>query len=170
MPVPLHVLFDLAAARPRVFASGRSTPSVRTSPSVGDHVFVADDLFWHHAPRSLELARELLRRGIRKQWILVQSRTDLVARHPELLEAWRPLAQDFDIFFGLEAATDEGLDGLHKDATVDETVRGVAVARAHRYGVTGNFVIDPGLDASRISSGSGHSSNSTSCSRPASRS
>ena len=29
---------------------------------------------------------------------------------PDLLEAWRPLAQDFDIFFGLEAATNEGLD------------------------------------------------------------
>ena len=89
----------------------RSIDSVcRDFASVGDHVFVADDLFWHHPPRSLELARELRRRGIRKNWILVQSRTDLVARHPELLEAWRPLAKDFDIFFGLEAATDEGLE------------------------------------------------------------
>ena len=24
--------------------------------SVGDHIFVADDLFWHHPPRSLALA------------------------------------------------------------------------------------------------------------------
>ena len=85
---------------------------------------MADDLFWYHAPRSLALARELRRRGIRKQWMLVQSRVDLVARHAELLEAWRPLAKDFDIFFGLEAATNEGLDGLKKDATVDETARG----------------------------------------------
>jgi len=115
----------------------------RDFDSVGDHIFVADDLFWHHPSRSLELAHELRRRGIRKQWILVQSRTDQVGRHPELLEAWRPLAKDFDIFFGLEAATDEGLDGLMKDATVDETMQGVAVARAHHYGVTGNFVIDP---------------------------
>jgi radical SAM superfamily enzyme YgiQ (UPF0313 family) len=115
----------------------------RDFATVGDHVFIADDLFWHHPSRSLELAGELRRRGIHKKWILVQSRTDLVARHPELLEAWRPLAKDFDIFFGLEAATDEGLDGLRKDATVDETARGVAVAREQRYGVTGNFVIDP---------------------------
>jgi radical SAM superfamily enzyme YgiQ (UPF0313 family) len=115
----------------------------RDFESVGEHIFVADDLFWHHPSRSLELARELQRRGVRKQWILVQSRTDLVGRHPELLEAWRPLAKDFDIFFGLEAATDEGLDGLMKDATVDETMQGVGVAREHKYGVTGNFVIDP---------------------------
>jgi radical SAM superfamily enzyme YgiQ (UPF0313 family) len=115
----------------------------RDFASVGDHVFVADDLFWHHPSRSLALARELRRRNVRKEWILVQSRTDLVARHPELLEAWRPIARDFDIFFGLEAATNEGLEGLHKDATVDETARGVEVAREFRYGVTGNFVLDP---------------------------
>jgi hypothetical protein len=109
----------------------------------GDHVFVADDLFWYHPARSLALAKELRRRGIRKRWILVQSRVDLVARNAELLEAWRPIARDFDIFFGLEAATNEGLKGLTKDATVDQTAQGVEVARSLRYGVTGNFVIDP---------------------------
>jgi radical SAM superfamily enzyme YgiQ (UPF0313 family) len=111
--------------------------------SVGDHVFVADDLFWYHPPRSLALARELRRRGIRKEWILVQSRVDLVARNAELLEAWRPLARQFDIFFGLEAATDQGLTSLTKDATVDHTAQGVGTARSLGYGVTGNFVIDP---------------------------
>lgn len=111
--------------------------------SVGGHVFVADDLFWYHPSRSLELARELRRRGVKKEWILVQSRVDLVARHPELLEAWRPLAREFDIFFGLEAASNDGLRGLVKDATVDHTEQAIAVARGQRYGVTGNFVIDP---------------------------
>src|SRR5262249_6311237 len=91
----------------------------------GPHVFVADDLFWYQPARSLALAEALKRRGVRKRWILVQSRTDLVARHPELLEAWRPLAQDFDIFFGLEAATDDGLEQLTKDATVNMTVQAV---------------------------------------------
>jgi radical SAM superfamily enzyme YgiQ (UPF0313 family) len=111
--------------------------------STGPNVFVADDLFWYQPARSLQLAAELTRRGIRKRWVLVQSRTDLVASHPELLEAWRPIAEDFDIFFGLEAATDEGLTGLVKDTTIDRTVEALAVAREHGYGVNGNFVIDP---------------------------
>jgi radical SAM superfamily enzyme YgiQ (UPF0313 family) len=111
--------------------------------SVGDHVFVADDLFWYHPARSLELAHALRKRGVRKSWILVQSRVDLVARHPELLEAWRPIAREFDIFFGLEAATNDGLKGLVKDATVDHTAAAVELARSLGYGVTGNFVIDP---------------------------
>lgn len=122
----------------------RSIESVcRDFATSGDHVFVADDLFWYHGSRSLALARELRRRGVKKRWILVQSRVDLVARNAELLEAWRPLAKDFDIFFGLEAATNEGLNGLKKDATVDQTGQGVEVARSLGYGVTGNFVIDP---------------------------
>jgi radical SAM superfamily enzyme YgiQ (UPF0313 family) len=58
--------------------------------AVGDDVFVADDLFWYQPARSLALAEELKRRGIRKRWVLVQSRVDLVARHFDLLAAWRP--------------------------------------------------------------------------------
>jgi radical SAM superfamily enzyme YgiQ (UPF0313 family) len=111
--------------------------------SVGDEIFVADDLFWYHPARSRALALELRRRGVRKKWILVQSRVDLVARNAELLEAWRPVARDFDIFFGLEAASNEGLNGLVKDATIDQTTEGIGVARSLRYGVTGNFVVDP---------------------------
>ncbi len=122
----------------------RSIESVcQDMATVGDHIFIADDLFWYHPARSLALANELRKRGIRKKWILVQSRVDTVARNPELLEAWRPIAQNFDIFFGLEAATNEGLTGLTKDATVDHTARGVEVARHYTYGVTGNFVVDP---------------------------
>ena len=39
--------------------------------SVGDSVFIADDLFWNHPARSLDLAQALKARGIRKRWLLV---------------------------------------------------------------------------------------------------
>ncbi|HEY6839123.1 MAG TPA: radical SAM protein [Geobacteraceae bacterium] len=111
--------------------------------TTGDSVFVADDLFWHNPARSLELAAALKKRGVHKRWILVQSRTDLICRSGELLEAWRPLARDFDIFIGLEAASDNGLAGLIKDAGVGDSVEAVRLAREHRYGINGNFLIDP---------------------------
>jgi radical SAM superfamily enzyme YgiQ (UPF0313 family) len=114
--------------------------------AAGPHVFIVDDLFWNHPERSLELAREIKRRGIKKRWVLVQSRCDLVARHPELLEAWRPIAEDIDIFFGLESASDSGLAGLSKDATADQSVEAARVARSMNYQVTGNFVVDPDWD------------------------
>ena len=43
--------------------------------------------------------------------------------HPELLEEWRPIAEDFDIFFGLESASDAGLAGIVKDTTTTESSR-----------------------------------------------
>ncbi len=116
--------------------------------ATGEHVFIVDDLFWNNPERSLELARALRRKGVRKRWLLVQTRTDLACRQPELLEAWRPLAQDFDIFFGLESAGDQGLEQVDKDASIADTLEAARIARSLRYGVTGNFVVDPDWDAS----------------------
>ena len=109
---------------------------------VGPHVFVADDLFWTQPARSLELADALKARGVRKKWILVQTRTDTVASHADLLARWRPLAERFDIFFGLEAATDEHLDGVDKDTGTESTLAAIQIARSLNFGVTGNFLID----------------------------
>jgi hopanoid C-3 methylase len=111
--------------------------------AAGDSIFVADDLFWNHPSRSLELAQALKKRGVRKRWLLVQTRTDVACREPELLEAWRPLAKDFDIFFGLEAASDAGLASVVKDAQVSSSVEAARIARSLGYGVTGNFLVDP---------------------------
>ena len=111
--------------------------------TAGDSIFVADDLFWHNPARSLELAEALKKRGVFKRWILVQTRTDLICRSAELMAAWRPLAKDFDIFLGLEAATDKGLAGITKDSGVAESVEAVRLARELRYGINGNFLIDP---------------------------
>lgn len=108
----------------------------------GDAVFVADDLFWYNPARSLELAAALKKRGVYKRWILVQTRTDLICRSAEVMAAWRPLAKDFDIFLGLEAATDRGLAGIDKDAGVNDCIEAVRVARELRYGINGNFLID----------------------------
>jgi radical SAM superfamily enzyme YgiQ (UPF0313 family) len=108
----------------------------------GDAVFVADDLFWYNPIRSLQMAEALKRRGVYKRWILVQTRTDLICRSSALMEAWRPLAKDFDIFLGLEAATNRGLEGIDKDADVNDCIEAVRVARELRYGINGNFLID----------------------------
>jgi len=118
--------------------------------AVGDAIFVADDLFWNHPERSRELAEALIRRGVRKRWLLVQTRTDLVARHADLLEVWRPIAKDFDIFFGLEAASDAGLQSVTKDAGVAASLEAARIARSLGYGVTGNFLVDPDWDEGKF--------------------
>lgn len=110
--------------------------------TAGDAIFVADDLFWNNPPRSMELATALKKRGVRKRWILVQSRTDIISRNSELLEAWRPIARDFDIFLGFEFATEQALSGIDKDAGIKESLAAVDIARSHRYGINGNFLVE----------------------------
>ena len=61
----------------------------------------------------------------------------------ELLDVWRPLAKDFDIFFGFEAATDAGLAQVDKDTGVSASLEAVRIARSVGYGVNGNFLVDP---------------------------
>lgn len=112
----------------------------------GDSVFVADDLFWYNPSRSIELAEALKRRGVYKRWILVQTRTDLICRSADVMAAWRPLAKDFDIFLGLEAASDSGLSGLDKDAGIKESIEAVRIARELKFGINGNFLVDPDWD------------------------
>jgi radical SAM superfamily enzyme YgiQ (UPF0313 family) len=111
--------------------------------AAGRNVFIVDDTFWADRDRSLALADALRATRDCKNWLLVQSRLDTVVEHPDLLERWRPLARNFDIFFGFEAPTTSGLHALHKDADVDKTVEAIAIARKLGFGVTGNFIIDP---------------------------
>ncbi|HBZ55079.1 MAG TPA: B12-binding domain-containing radical SAM protein, partial [Syntrophobacteraceae bacterium] len=44
---------------------------------------------------------------------------------------------------GLEGSSDAALEGVSKDATVDQSAQAAAVARSMDYGVTGNFLVDP---------------------------
>ena len=111
--------------------------------ATGQHVFVIDDLFWADKEQSQDLARALLASPERKGWILVQSRPDLVSENPDLLELWRPLAKNFDIFFGFESPTVAGLDSLNKESDISKTVAAIKLARKLGFGVTGNFIIDP---------------------------
>ena len=124
----------------------------RDFESVGGDVFVIDDLFFYPRERSRELAAALATRNLKKRWLLVQTRADTVARSADVLEAWRPLAERFDLFFGFEAATDAALSALQKDATVSDSEDAVRLSRSLGFGVTGNFVVDPDWDESDFES------------------
>ncbi|MBI3202682.1 MAG: cobalamin B12-binding domain-containing protein [Myxococcales bacterium] len=111
--------------------------------AVGGDVFVIDDLFFYPRGHSRALAQALAGRSPKKRWLLAQTRADTVVKSADVLEAWRPLAERFDLFFGFEAATDRALSKLQKDATVGDTEQAVQLCRELGFGVTGNFVIDP---------------------------
>jgi hopanoid C-3 methylase len=111
--------------------------------ATGRNLFMVDDLFWADHARSEELGGALLSSQERKNWLLVQTRADLVTENADLLKQWRPLSKNFDIFFGLESHTSSGLNLLKKDAEISKTIEAVRIARELGFGVTGNFIIDP---------------------------
>ncbi len=121
-----------------------SPGDVRTDfQATGRNVFMVDDLFWSDRDRSRELGDVLLKSGVRKNWLLVQTRADLITGNADILEQWRPLARNFDIFLGLESHSTSGLKQLRKDAEINQSIEAVRIARNLGFGVTGNFIIDP---------------------------
>lgn len=111
--------------------------------ATGRNVFMVDDLFWSDRDRSRELGKVLLESGVRKNWLLVQTRADLITENAGILEQWRPLARNFDVFLGLESHNTTGLKQLRKDAEINKSIEAVKIARKLGFGVTGNFIIDP---------------------------
>lgn len=119
---------------------------LRDFQTTGENLFVVDDLFFSPSGFSADVAQSLSVNGVKKSWILVQTRLDTIARNPALLETWRPVAKDFDLFCGFEAPSNSQLAALSKDMSTDAIEEGVRVARHYGFGVTGNFVIDPDWD------------------------
>ncbi len=71
------------------------------------HVFFTDDIFWMNVKRAKEMARQIKAAGIKKYFKL-QTRSDIICRHPEIIEAWKECGK-LSTFLGLEASDDEGL-------------------------------------------------------------
>lgn len=105
------------------------------------NVFITDDIFWLDADRGWEMARQIQAAGIRK-YFTVQTRTDLICRHPDLVEAWKGCG-DLAIFLGVEKVDDEGLRALNKRSRADANVRALEILKEIGVGFTSNFIVDP---------------------------
>ena len=108
------------------------------------NVFITDDIFWLNIRRGKEMAERLKASGIRK-FFTVQTRTDTICRHPELVEMWRDCG-DLAIFLGVEKVDDEGLKSVNKKNTADHNVRAIQILKDLGVGFTCNFIVDPDWD------------------------
>ena len=108
------------------------------------NVFITDDIFWLDAKRGKEMAQRLLASGIRK-YFTVQTRTDIICRHPELVEMWKECG-DLAIFLGVEKVDDEGLRSVNKGNKACNNVRAIEILKDLGVGFTCNFIVDPAWD------------------------
>jgi len=108
------------------------------------NIFITDDIFWLNVHRGKEMAKQIKAAGIRK-FFTVQTRTDIICRHPELIEMWRDCG-NLAIFMGLEKVDDEGLKSVNKNNSADNNVRAIEILKELGVGFTCNFIVDPAWD------------------------
>lgn len=105
------------------------------------NVFITDDIFWMNVNRGKEMARLIKDSGIRK-FFTVQTRTDIICRHPELIEMWKDCG-DLAIFLGVEKVDDAGLAAVNKKNKASNNVRAIELLKEMGVGFTCNFIVDP---------------------------
>ena len=105
------------------------------------NIFITDDIFWLDANRGRRMAELIKAAGIRK-FFTVQTRTDIICRHPELVEMWKDCG-NLAIFMGLERVDDAGLKAINKNNMASNNVKAIDILKKLGVGFTCNFIVDP---------------------------
>ncbi len=108
------------------------------------HVFFTDDIFWMNVKRAKEMAKAIKDAGIKKNFKL-QTRTDIICRHPEIVEMWKECG-NLSIFLGLEKIDDQGLSSVNKKNKAANNDRAIEILQEMGVGYTPNFIVDPDWD------------------------
>ena len=119
-------------------------------------------------PRSLELAQELRRRGIRKEWVSSRA-ASISSRAMPSCSRHGVRSARIRHFFRPRGGDQRGLKGLVKDATVAQTAEGIDVARAARIRRHRQLRDRSGAGARRTSAACGSSSKVSNSARRGSR-
>ncbi|HEX3490484.1 MAG TPA: hopanoid C-3 methylase HpnR [Streptosporangiaceae bacterium] len=111
-------------------------------------VFIVDDVAFIKAEEGDEIARQLERRRIRKDYYL-ETRSDVLLRNEEVFRRWKRLGLTY-MFLGLEALDEEGLRAFRKRTTPKINSEALEVARSIGLNVAINIIADPDWDEARF--------------------
>jgi hopanoid C-3 methylase len=111
-------------------------------------VFIVDDVAFIRAEDGDEIARQLERRGIKKEYYL-ETRTDVLVKNEEVFRRWRRLGLNY-MFLGLEALDEEGLKTFRKKSTPKVNNQALELARSMGMSVAINIIADPDWDEPRF--------------------
>ncbi len=111
-------------------------------------VFIVDDVAFIKAEEGDQIAAQLERRGIRKQYYL-ETRCDVLLRNQEVFRRWKRLGLNY-MFLGLEALDEEGLTAFRKRTTPAINNQALEVARSIGLTVAINIIADPDWDEARF--------------------
>ena len=104
-------------------------------------IFFSDDNFFIHVPRAQEMAALIKDNKIKKRYH-VQSRSDIIVKHPELIAMWKEVGLG-GVFIGFEKIDEEGLKSVNKQNTVENNEKALEILNSHGVRVVAAFIIDP---------------------------
>lgn len=107
-------------------------------------VIFADDNFLGSVPRAQRAAELLAQRGIRKHYV-IQTRSDTVVQHPELIAQWHKVGLAM-VLLGLETTSDRDLVDLGKRNSVENNEAALRILRDLGIEFHTNFIADPRWD------------------------
>lgn len=111
-------------------------------------VFLVDDVAFIQADHGYAIAREIERRGIKKQYYL-ETRGDVLLRNKEVFRYWKRLGLEY-MFLGIEAIDEEGLKAHRKRVTLSKNLEALECARDLGIVAAINIIADPSWDEKRF--------------------
>ncbi|MEI6645548.1 MAG: radical SAM protein [bacterium] len=96
-----------------------------------DYIYFVDDEMFINPVRAEAIAKLLIERGIRKEYIS-WARSDTICAHPDLFRLWKQAGLQI-VFVGLEAMDEEALKGFNKGVSVSTNLK--AVDLLHEIGI-----------------------------------
>lgn len=112
------------------------------------NVFVVDDVAFIDPQHGFAIAREVEKRGIRKQFYM-ETRSDVLLRNKEVFQYWKRLGLVY-MFVGMEAIDEDDLKSFRKGVSVSRSFEALEFARSLGIIVATNIIADPGWDEERF--------------------
>ncbi len=105
------------------------------------HIYFVDDEMFIDAKRCDAIARELIRRGIRKRYIS-WARCDTICRHPETFALWKEAGLDL-LYVGVESLDEQTLKNYNKRCDAETNRKAIAILREQGIALHAAIMIHP---------------------------
>jgi hopanoid C-3 methylase len=106
-----------------------------------EHIYFVDDEMFVNPQRAEAIARLLLERGIRKQYVS-WARSDTICAHPELFKLWQQAGLQV-VYVGLESMEEEALKDFNKGTSPESNRRAVEILREIGIVLHAALIVNP---------------------------
>lgn len=111
-----------------------------------EFIFCADDESLLDTGRMKTLAKLIKKEGIKKRYYLY-GRSDTIAKHPDLIEAWKEIGLE-RVFIGLEFFRDEDLKSVRKGSSTRTNTDAINILKSLDIAIRPGFIVKQDFDKS----------------------